>query len=259
MRADATTVAEYSTDAGLRARQRLWSFQQPQFALADWVLSLVSLPASALVADVGCGNGSYLGRLRDRRVCAVGLDLSRGMLTSTGHRPAVQADAVHLPLGDATVDIVLAAHMLYHVDDRAAAGREWRRVLRPGGTSLVVTNGQRSNASLRSLVESIVRPTTPGWEMRNPSTHDFSLDHDAAPLRASFDHVEVIRAPAPPARVTDAGVLADYVASSADRYQPEVGLPWAEVVEQVRARAAEVIGRDGVFVVPADVGVFVCR
>ena len=48
---------------------------------------------------------------------------------------------------------------------------------RRDGRCVVVTNGADHMRSLRSLVETAVRVSTPGWEMRNPSTHVFSLEN----------------------------------------------------------------------------------
>jgi hypothetical protein len=63
----------------------------------------------------------------------------------------------------------------------------------------------------------------------------------------------------PTQRVTDPGLVADYVASTADHHQDQVDRPWAEVVEEVRAAAAAVIAADGAFTTASDTGAFLCR
>jgi SAM-dependent methyltransferase len=150
--------------------------------------------------------------------------------------------------------------MLYHVDDREAAAREMRRVLEPGGTCVAVTNGAGHMRSMRELVEEAVRGTTPRWQMRNPSTHEFSLENGAAQLRAGFESVTCVRPDAlAPVRLTDATIAADYVASVADHYQHETDQPWDEVVAHVRRAVEREIDSKGAFVVASDVGAFVCR
>ena len=52
-----------------------------------------------------------------------------------------QADAQALPFGDAAFDRVLCSGVLYHVPDCERALREIRRVLLPGGRTVVSTNG----------------------------------------------------------------------------------------------------------------------
>jgi ubiquinone/menaquinone biosynthesis C-methylase UbiE len=58
------------------------------------------------------------------------------------------APAISIPVADDAADIVVAAWMLYHVPDLDAVLREVRRVLRPGGTLVAVTNGAVHKAAL---------------------------------------------------------------------------------------------------------------
>jgi SAM-dependent methyltransferase len=250
---------QYVTDANLRARQRLWESQQPRFDFTGWVLDLAAPRPGDRVLDVGCGNGSYLRALDARGVDAVGTDISVGMLAAAAHDQLVQSDAQFLPFRTASFAVVLAPHMLYHVPDPARAIHELRRVLRPGGTCVVTTNGSAHMRTLRSLVEDVVRVSTPGWELRDPSTRSFTLDNSAALLEGAFDDVTCVRSEQAPVRIVDAALAADYVASVADFYGPEVRCPWDDVVAEVRDRVAAQIALAGEFVVASDAGAFVCR
>jgi SAM-dependent methyltransferase len=255
--------SQYATDVNLRARQRLWEEQQPPFDIVSWVLDLAALrPATtARVLDVGCGNGAYLRKLRERGIDAVGCDLSQGMLAAAApHSRLVNADVTVLPFAPSAFDVVLAPHMLYHVADREAAASELRRVLRPGGRCVVVTNGKDHMRSLRALVESAVRVATPGWEMRNPSTHAFSLENGEEQLRTAFQRVASVRPrDIAPVVLTDASIAADYVASVGDHYQPQTTRPWQEVVEDVRGSVQREIDASGAFVVRGQSGAFICE
>jgi SAM-dependent methyltransferase len=53
------------------------------------------------------------------------------------HKTAVKLDLTRMDLPDASLDLVLTAHVLEHVPDTDAALRELYRVLRPGGRALV--------------------------------------------------------------------------------------------------------------------------
>lgn len=254
---------QYATDANLRARQRLWQYQQPPFDLVSWVLELAGLGPGSMerVLDVGCGNGLYLAQLRSWSIDATGCDLSQGMLASASATGLnlVNADVTRLPFPASAFDVVLAPHMLYHVADRAAAAVEMRRVTRPGGRCVVVTNGADHMQSLRSLVESAVRKATPGWEMRNPSTHVFSLDNGEDQLRSAFGEVACVHATAAaPVVLTDASVAADYAASVEDHYQAETTRPWSKVVDDVRRSVQRQIDATGSFVVQGHSGAFIC-
>lgn len=259
MTSDSST--QYADDRNLRARQRLWEGQNPNFDLTAWVLDIAGAERDRRVLDVGCGNGAYLRALRARGVDAVGVDLSIGMLDAArGDQPLVNADAARLPVRDATIDVVLAPHMLYHVPDRPAAIRELRRVLRPGGVMVAATNGADHTRSVKELVEAVVRPTLPGWEMRTNFSSAFSLENGADQLAVAFDDVTCVRPEGvAPVVVRDADVIADYVASVADHYEPEVDRPWREVVDDVRSAVQRTIDAQGAFLVRGDPGAFVCR
>jgi SAM-dependent methyltransferase len=252
---------QYADDRKLRARQRLWEKQEPKFDLIGWVLGLADVTTGQTVLDVGCGNGLYLRRLRERGIAAVGADRSVGMLEAAAPHPArINADVQRLPFRNEAFDTVLAPHMLYHVPDRATAAREIRRVLRPGGVAVLVTNGGSHMRSLRGLVEDAARKATPGWEMRNPSTHAFSLENGADQLGEAFDAVTVVRVDEPvTVAFDDALIAADYVDSIGDIYEDEVAVPWSEVVATVRGRVQAMIDADGAFTVQGDTGAIICR
>lgn len=247
---------QYADDRNLAARQRLWDTQVPLFDLPGWVLDLAGVRPGQRVLEVGCGNGRYLARLREAGVDAVGCDLSFGMASGAGHPLVVNADAQALPFADDGFDVVLAPHMLYHVPDRAAAARELRRVLRPDGACVAVTNG---DAHMRSLIDLVEAAVGGGWRMPKPSTVAFSLENGGAQLAVAFESIERVDPSPAPIRVTDPQLVADYVASTEDHYAHEVARPWAEVVAEVRDAVAAAVEREGSFVVRGALGAFVCR
>src|SRR5215210_5060005 len=83
-------------------------------------------------------------------------DLSVGMLEEARRQlrapprrfGLVNLDAQALPFALASVDAVIANHMLYHVPDRQRAYAEIRRALRPGGHLYAATNGGNSMREL---------------------------------------------------------------------------------------------------------------
>ncbi len=96
--------------------------------------------AEGRVLDLGVGNGLNFECYR-RVAFVVGVDPDPHMLRRAGPRLAaatvrkgiIQAPAEALPFPDDTFDTVLATFVLCTVQDPAAALREARRVLRPGG------------------------------------------------------------------------------------------------------------------------------
>jgi SAM-dependent methyltransferase len=252
-------ASQYADDRNLGARQRLWQHQVPFFDVVGWVLGLADPSPGMRVLDVGCGNGQYLRVLARQPVRTAGCDLSAGMLRSAAHPTLFCADVAALPVRSGAFDVVLAAHMLYHVPDRRAAVRELRRVLAPGGTCVAVTNGAEHLRPLRAMVEQAGSKGTPGWQME-PATRAFTAGNAAAQLGQAFTSVTCVR-PARPAPVVirDAAVAADYVASWADFYQNQVARPWADVVAEVRQQVQAIIDQEGAFTVSGDLAAFVCR
>lgn len=106
---------------------------------------LAAIPASPVVADVGCGPGRDLLELRASGVTAFGFDLSMGMLRAGGTTGLVQADMTLLPIKSASLDGVWCAAAFLHVPRELGlhALANFRRVLKPGGVlHLAVSEGE---------------------------------------------------------------------------------------------------------------------
>jgi ubiquinone/menaquinone biosynthesis C-methylase UbiE len=133
----------YANPSGLAARASLYDFQ-PYIDLRTEALAVLGSLDGRVVGDVGCGDGRYVDALRGAGANVLGIDLSVGMLAGVPAPPAlVAADAQALPLTDASLDVVMMMHMLYHVPNPATAIAEAARVLRPDDKLLVATNGRR--------------------------------------------------------------------------------------------------------------------
>lgn len=134
-----------------------WRFHRDEF------LALVP-KTSDLTVDIGCGEGR-VGRdlVEHGHQRVFGIDCSFIMChAATDHpkaAPAVVADAVCLPLADASADCAVAFMSLQDIDDMPGAVKEAARVLKDG----------------KKLVLSIVHPMYSGGGFRETGTHDDKL------------------------------------------------------------------------------------
>jgi len=104
------------------------------------------------VLDVGCGQGIDLCEYARAGADAVGIDLTprhvelaRKHLAELGLAgEVVLGDAETLPFADATFDRASSNGVLHHTPDIAAALREIRRVLKPGGRFTLTVYNRRS-------------------------------------------------------------------------------------------------------------------
>ena len=109
--------------------------------------ALLTVGPGDTVLDIAAGTGVSTVELARTGARCLAADFSRGMLVAGRSRlvarhgtspvPFVAADALALPLPDATVDAVVMSFGLRNVVDPDAALREFARVTRPGGTLVI--------------------------------------------------------------------------------------------------------------------------
>src|SRR5688500_2400210 len=143
-------------------------------------VQLAQAKESDFVVDVACGTGDLsvnfaLGQwffdARNEQGRVLGIDLTYEMLPLARSkckriRPDagihfINADAQSLPLPDACCDVVSIAFGIRNVQDPAAALREFRRVLRPGGRVVVLEFSLPTNPLLRGLYNLYFRKVLP--------------------------------------------------------------------------------------------------
>jgi 23S rRNA (guanine745-N1)-methyltransferase len=142
-------------------------------AVIDRILAL-SLPAGAVVVDLGCGSGELLGGLSAQHtISAIGIDLSTAAIGFAARRfPAltwVVANADRrLPLQDRSVDIVLSVNGRRNPSECA-------RVLTATGVLFVVLPAADDLIELRTFVQGHAVERDRVEEMLNEHNAEFEL------------------------------------------------------------------------------------
>ena len=249
----ATLRRQYADGSSLDARSSIYAWQTPRHDLVAEVARFVDATCGAVV-DVGCGRGQYLAGLAAAGVPVMGLDLSPGLAgaaRAASGCPTMIGDAVALPFADGAVGTSLALHMLYHLPDPADGLRELRRITRPGGRIVILTNGRDHLAAYRDLIR---EATGLGERLAWPGS-EFSLDHR--------DLVESILGPVQlvdlRGRVDLPSIdpLIGYLEASRDFYEAQGGRPWPEVVDRFTAAAHQRLEPDGTFLLTSHSGIFI--
>jgi SAM-dependent methyltransferase len=139
--ATAHNQAAYDQIAGLYATRQARRDRSPSELRIAFA---ARLPRVADIVDLGCGPAHDAARFARAGHRVTGVDRSAGMLAHAaralpGH--VVQGDLRRLPLAGQVLDGIWCCAALLHVphDQTAAALREMRRVLRPGGCLALVT------------------------------------------------------------------------------------------------------------------------
>ena len=131
-------------------RPLLWLMNHSHSSLTDWGLHHVTIEQDFAILDVGCGGGATVNRLAvaapNGMVC--GIDYADGSvavsrrtnaaLIARGRVDIRKASVSELPFADGRFDLVTAIETHYYWPDLAGSMREIRRVLKPGGTLVMI-------------------------------------------------------------------------------------------------------------------------
>lgn len=127
-------------------------------SLTDWGLKHVPIEGSFTILDVGCGGGRTIEKLAalagKGRVC--GIDYANGsvaasraknaLLIQAGRVEITKASVSQLPFPDNKFDLVTAVETQYYWPDLTKDMREILRVLKPGGTLIVIAESYKKGA-----------------------------------------------------------------------------------------------------------------
>ncbi|MEY8877195.1 MAG: class I SAM-dependent methyltransferase [Leptothrix sp. (in: b-proteobacteria)] len=125
------------------------------------------LKAGMDVVDVGMGTGlvsAEILRITAEPDRLIGVDPSPGMMGQAHFEQPVECRlgrAEAIPVPDASADFVVMGYALRHIADFAAACAEFRRVLKPGGTLLILEITRAESRFGNTLLKAYMRGAVP--------------------------------------------------------------------------------------------------
>jgi ubiquinone/menaquinone biosynthesis C-methylase UbiE len=171
-------------------------YDSARYALANrWdashlktVRRYVDLADGLRVLEVGAGRGHLVGHLRERGVEALGVDLNPHAVEHAV-TPALEVmDATALEFEDGSFDALVSFHAIEHIPDIDGALAEMVRVVRPGGT-LVLVYPAEPIQGIWAIPTSIILHGTP---FRAQEVHCHQLTPRRLARRLSGLDVEVV-------------------------------------------------------------------
>ena len=139
--------AKPAGEAGAEMLARMNASHGP---LTEWGLSLIDVPEGADVLDIGCGGGATLRRLAARAphgriagmdysevAVACSTELNRGAVEG-GRMQVLHGSVEAMPFADAAFDVITTVESFYFWPQPQENLREVHRVLKPGGTFLLI-------------------------------------------------------------------------------------------------------------------------
>lgn len=156
-------LRQCSKPSGWLGRLILWRMNRHHSRVTEWGLRHVSVQNRDTILDVGCGGGKTVARLAAMATDGktYGIDYSEESVAASRrtNRQAIEAGRVEILLGsvshlafpDHTFDLVTAVETHYYWPELNADMQEVLRVLKPGGTLIIIAEAYKGGKYDRLL------------------------------------------------------------------------------------------------------------
>lgn len=259
---------QYINSSNYNARILLhYRFSSNKYSWPLWIFDSIMKIEKAKVLEIGCGNG-LLWKLNNERIPETWevtlTDFSEGMLKDAelniGNTPAEikyqVMDAENIPFEDNSFNIVLANHMLYHLQDRKKVFSEIRRVLKGGGFFYATTMDGEYMKELTDIIREYRSLPARGIKS-NSVIQNFSLQNGMEQLEEYFSEIKM-DIYENFLKITEAAPLADYAVSLNNITAGRIVLK-EEERESFISFVRERINRDRGIIIHANAGIFTSR
>lgn len=223
---DNKLLVQYQNASNLRARIRIHDeLSANKYGWMRWyfdrLLNIPHMSKNLKILELGCGDASLWAKNMDRipKEWDITLtDFSKGMLYDAKMNLKEKVnrfkfkivDVQEIPFDDRTFHVVIANHMLYHVEDIHRALGEIHRVLNKDGHFYASTVGKNHMVEMRNLMwefgsEDI---NSKSWD----NTSNFQLENGTNVMKKWFNDINIERYE-DSLNITKAEPLIDYIFS----------------------------------------------
>ena len=180
---------------GEAGRAMLARMNESHAYLVDWGLACIELHAGDTVLDIGCGGGNTLARIAERVTEGhlVGIDYAEtsveasrafnAALIAAGRMEILHGSVESLPFEDGHFDAVVTVESFYFWPNPEECLKEVARVVKKGGTFLLLAEIYERNDLPESIREKIA-----GYQLTNPTPEEFERLFRAAGFAAVETH-----------------------------------------------------------------------
>lgn len=200
---DKKLLEQYENASNLRARINIHEmFSVNKYGWMRWYFDELNLPEQCTLLEIGCGDANLWKKNKNRIPKGLDItlsDFSKGMLNDAKVTLGKKADdfkfqiidAESIPYDDCSFDIVIANHMLYHVENIENALSEIYRVLKPGGYLYCSTVGQNHMIEIRDIMLKFESET---MDIKSSDiTSRFRLENGEGKLKKWFSNIAMKR------------------------------------------------------------------
>ncbi|SHO48710.1 MerR family transcriptional regulator [Anaerocolumna xylanovorans] len=260
---------QYHNDENLQKRINIHNYSTAKIPWMDWIYERLNIESGMKVLELGCGNGLFwkenIEQLPDNIEILL-TDYSEGMLEKARKTMEcygetlkkrniqirfMQMDANDLQIKGEKFDLIIANHMLYHIDNREELFRNIRNILTETGrfccSTVGITHMQELNNFIVKFDRSIEMPFQ--W-----ITNKFRLENGKEQLETVFSNVE-LEIQDNDLRVDNVDVIYSYAYS----YPGNAADILKKREKEFKKAIAKIIKDKGTMYIHKSQGIFMCK
>ena len=177
---EVTRIGNPRKPEGTEGEKMLERMNQSHYEVTGWALSYWEIQEDDRVLDIGCGGGATLHRMAEKVTSGhvTGVDYSdvseetsrrnNEKNISSGKMDVLEGSVENLPFADDSFDKIITVESFYFWPDPQENLKEVRRVLKKGGTFLLVADTYNKDGLDPKTLENICR-----FHLFTPTAEEF--------------------------------------------------------------------------------------